>query len=81
MGKAVLHLIRAENLNCPILEALHEGRKVTVGHSTQKRILHQSKNGAFYVKWGKATNPERKRYLSSGGTWVILNDVKGDTKC
>lgn len=80
MGKAVLNLIRAENLDCPIMEALHEGRKVNVGHSTQKRILHVSKNGAFYVKMGSAKNPNRKRYLSSGGIWVLLNDVKGGKK-
>lgn len=76
MGKAMLHLVRAENLECPIFEALHEGRKVTVGHSTQKRILHVSKNGAFYVKMGTAKKPNKKRYLSSGGVWVLLNDVK-----
>ena len=76
MGKAVLHLVRAENLECPIFEALHEGRKVNVGHSTQKRILHVSKRGAFYVKMGTAKNPNKKRYLSSGGTWVLLDDVK-----
>lgn len=78
MGKAALHLVRAENLECPIFEALHEGRKVIVGQSTRKRILHQSKNGALYVKMGCKDNPKRKRYLSSGGIWVILNDVKGD---
>lgn len=78
MGKAVLHLVRAENLECPIFEALHEGRKVIVGNNTRKRILHQSKNGALYVKMGNKENPKRKRYLSSGGVWVILNDVKGD---
>ena len=81
MGKSVLHLVRAENLECPIFEALHEGRRVTVGLSTQKRILHQSEKGAFFVKWGTAKNPKRKRYLSSGGVWVILNDVKENTKC
>ena len=75
MGKAVLNLVRAENLECPIFEALHEGRKVIVGCSTQKRILHVSKNGAFYVKMGTAKNPNRKRYLSSGGIWVLLNDI------
>ena len=80
MGKAVLNLVRAENLDCPIIEALHEGRKVTVGRSTQKRILHVSKNGAFYVKMGSAKNPNKKRYLSSGGTWVLLNDIKGGKK-
>lgn len=80
MGKSVLNLIRAENLDCPIMEALHEGRKVNVGRSTQKRILHVSKNGAFYVKMGSAKNPNRKRYLSSGGIWVLLNDVKGGKK-
>ena len=80
MGKAVLNLVRAENLDCPIIEALHEGRKVTVGRSTQKRILHVSKNGAFYVKMGSAKNPSKKRYLSSGGTWVLLNDIKGGKK-
>ena len=76
MGKAILHLVRAENLDCPIFEALREGRKVNVGRSTQRRILHVSKNGAFYVKMGTAKNPNKKRYLSSGGVWVILNDVK-----
>lgn len=80
MGKAVLNLVRAENLYCPITEALHEGRKVTVGRSTQKRILHVSKNGAFYVKMGNAKNPNKKRYLSSGGIWVLLNDIKGGKK-
>ena len=80
MGKAVLNLVRAENLDCPIIEALHEGRKVTVGRSTQKRILHVSKNGAFYVKMGSAKSPNKKRYLSSGGTWVLLNDIKGGKK-
>lgn len=80
MGKAVLNLVRAENLDCPIIEALHEGRKVTVGRSTQKRILHVSKNGAFYVKMGSVKNPNKKRYLSSGGTWVLLNDIKGGKK-
>ena len=80
MGKAVLNLVRAENLDCPIIEALHEGRKVTVGRSTQKRIMHVSKNGAFYVKMGSAKNPNKKRYLSSGGTWVLLNDIKGGKK-
>lgn len=78
MGKAALRLVRAENLECPIFEALHEGRKVNVGHSTQKRILHVSKRGAIYVKMGTAKSPNRKRYLSSGGTWVILNDTLGD---
>ena len=80
MGKATLHLVRAENLDCPIFEALHEGRKVTVGHSTQKRILHVGKNGAFYVKMGTVKKPNKKRYLSSGGVWVLLNDVKGEEK-
>ena len=80
MGKAVLNLVRAENLDCPIIEALCEGRKVTVGRSTQKRILHVSENGAFYVKMGSAKNPNKKRYLSSGGTWVLLNDIKGGKK-
>lgn len=80
MGKAVLKLVRAENLDCPIIEALHEGRKVTVGRSTQKRILHVSKSGAFYVKMGSAKNPDKKRYLSSGGIWVLLNDIKGGKK-
>lgn len=47
---------------------MREGRKVNVGHSTQKRILHISKRGAIYVKMGTAKNPNRKRYLSSGGT-------------
>lgn len=27
MGKAALHLVRAENLECPVFEALHEGGK------------------------------------------------------
>ena len=80
MEKAELNLIRAENLECPIFEALQDGRKVNVGRSTQKRILHVSKNGAFYVKMGTAKNPNRKRYLSSGGIWVLLNDVKGGKK-
>jgi hypothetical protein len=70
-----IHLVRAENLSCPLFEAIHEGRKVTVGRSTQKRIMRVTKNGKFYVKWGTKKKPDRIRYLSSGGTWVILDDV------
>lgn len=80
MGKAILHLVRASNLEVPIYDAIHEGRKVNVGRSTQKRILHESENGAFYVKWGTKKHPNAKRYLTSGGTWVILNDVAGTKK-
>ena len=63
------------NLETPIFEAIEEGRVVLVGLKCRKRVLHKSKNGAFYVNMGTTGCPDRKRYLSQGGVWVITNGV------
>ena len=72
---ADLHLLVTSDLNVPIFDAIHEGRIVLVGTKQRKRILHQGKKGAFYVKMNGV-----KRYLSSGGICVITNGTRKVTK-
>lgn len=70
------HLLFASNLKVPYYEAIHAGRIVLVGKKQRKRVLCVGKKGGIYVKMGTARNPEKKKYLSEGGDWVITAGVR-----
>jgi hypothetical protein len=75
-----LHLKYTSDLDVPVFDAVHEGRVVLVGNKQRKRVLHETPRGAFYVKMGSPKSPNRKRYLSSGGLWVITAGTRDTEK-
>lgn len=70
-----IHFFKIKTFDGSASNILEEGAKVVVGRSYLRRVLRVGARGALYVKNGTKKNPKRKRYLSSGGIWVILDDT------
>lgn len=70
-----IHFFKIKTFDGSTSNILKEGAKVVVGRSYLRRVLRVGARGAFYVKNGTAKNPKARRYLSSGGLWIFLNDT------